>query len=153
MISLTGAFVRIAVASDHGGLKLKEQVKKWLAAAGHEVLDVGTYSEDSCDYTDFGEKAARMVAAGEAERGVLVCGTGIGMSLTANKIKGIRAALCTDPYMASMSRAHNNANILVLGERVVGFGLAEAIVRAWLTTPFEGGRHERRVEKIHRLES
>ena len=133
--------MRIVVGSDHGGFALKERVKKWLAAAGHEVTDVGTFN------------AARAVAEGAAERAVLVCGTGIGMSITANKIKGIRAALCTDPYMARMSRAHNNANVLVLGERVVGFGLAEAIVQEWMATPFEGGRHERRIEKISRLES
>lgn len=145
--------MRIVVGSDHGGFALKERVKKWLAAAGHEVTDVGTFNEESCDYTDYGQKAARAVAEGAAERAVLVCGTGIGMSITANKIKGIRAALCTDPYMARMSRAHNNANVLVLGERVVGFGLAEAIVQEWMATPFEGGRHERRIEKISRLES
>jgi len=147
-----GATVRIAIGSDHGGLELKEQVKVWLSNAGHEVIDVGTHSSESCDYPDFGIKAGGMVADGEADRGVLICGTGIGMSMVANKIPGIRAALCTDPYMATMSRAHNDANMLVMGGRVVGFGLAEAILQAWLDTDFEGGRHERRVAKIMELD-
>ena len=144
--------MRIVVGSDHGGFELKEQVKNWLKSAGHGVVDVGTSGPESVDYTDFGAQTARMVTAGEVDRGILVCGTGIGMSITANKIKGIRAALCTDAYMAKMSRAHNDANVLVLGARVIGAGVAEDIVRVWISTAFEGGRHERRLDKIARLE-
>ena len=144
--------MRIVVGSDHGGYELKEAVKTWLADWGHEVVDVGADSRDSCDYPDYAAKAAQMIVAGEAERGILVCGTGIGVSITANKVRGIRCALCTDSYMAMMSRAHNNANMLAMGARVIGPGLAEAIVKTWLETPFEGGRHQRRLDKIHALE-
>lgn len=144
--------MRIAIGCDHGGFALKEIIKTWLAEAGHEIDDVGTYNEESCDYPDFGQKVAEIVLAGGAQRGILICGTGLGMSMTANRVKGIRAALCTDPYMARMAREHNDANVLVLGGRVVGTGLAEEIVNTWLTTEFAGGRHERRINKIDTLE-
>jgi len=144
--------VKLVIGSDHGGYNLKEKVKKILSAAQHEVEDVGTFNEDSCDYPDYAEKVAQTVASGRADRGILICGTGIGMSISANKVKGIRAALCTDTYMARMSRAHNDANILVLGGRVLGPGLAEDIVNIWLTTAFEGGRHAQRVKKMSALE-
>ncbi|MDP8255384.1 MAG: ribose 5-phosphate isomerase B [Candidatus Alcyoniella australis] len=144
--------MKIAVAVDHGGYGLKKQVLQWLSAAGHEALDLGTDSPESVDYPDFAVRLAQVVANGECEHGILVCGTGIGMSITANRVAGVRAALCTDPYMARMSRAHNDANVLCMGERVVGPGLARAIVEAFLEQPFEGGRHARRVEKIMALD-
>jgi len=141
--------MRICVGSDHAGFELKEAVKAHLLALGHDVEDVGTRDPGvSVDYPDFGASVARKVIAGEGELGIVVCGTGIGISIAANKVRGARAALCTDPYMARMARAHNNANILAMGGRVVGVGLALDIVEAFLSTPFEGGRHGLRVEKI-----
>ena len=142
----------IALGADHGGYALKEVVKEFLRSEGYEVLDVGTFDETSVDYPDFAEKVARAVLAGEAQRGILLCGTGIGMSIAANKIPGIRAAHVQDPYSARMARAHNDANILTFGGRVVGPELAKEIVRAYLTAEFEGGRHVRRLEKIRTLE-
>lgn len=144
--------MRIIIASDHGGLALKNEIKDYLVKLGHQVTDLGTHTEASVDYPDFGKLVGEMVAGGEAEQGILVCGTGIGMSITANKIKGIRAALCTDCFMAEMARRHNDANVLVLGGRVLGGELAKKIVREYLETPFEGGRHARRLEKIAALE-
>ena len=144
--------MKIAVGSDHGGFQLKEAVKGWLLEKGYEVEDKGTYDEQSCDYPDFGEAVARDVAAGIADKGILVCGTGIGISIAANKIKGIRAAVCGDTFSARMSRLHNDANILAMGQRVVGAGLALDIAEIWLNTSFEGGRHEGRVEKIRKIE-
>ena len=145
--------MKFAIGSDHGGVRLKNLVVEWLQARGHEVHDLGVHESTSCDYPDFAKAVAGSVASGTSDRGVLVCGTGIGMSMTANKVAAIRAALCTDPYMAKMARAHNDANILVLGERVIGQGLAEEILDAFLTTDFEGGRHQRRVDKIMELDS
>jgi len=144
--------MRVIIGSDHGGLALKNEIKDYVAELGHEVVDVGTNSNQSVDYPDFGKLVAEKVAAGEAEQGILVCGTGIGMSITANKVKGIRAALCTDCFMAEMARRHNDANVLVLGGRVLGGELAKKIVHEYLTTDFEGGRHARRLEKIAGLE-
>jgi len=143
--------VKIAIGSDHAGYELKEQVKGSLAGL-HEVTDVGTDSTDSVDYPDFALSVARLVAEGKVERGILLCGTGIGMSVAANKVKGIRAALAFDLYTAMQARRHLDANILVLGAGVTGRGLALEIVTKWLETPFEGGRHARRIEKIRRLE-
>lgn len=140
--------MRIAVAGDHAGYKLKELVKSRLLELGHEVADFGAHSEDSVDYPDHGRPAAEAVAAGEVDRAVLVCGTGIGMSLVANKVRSVRAALCSEPYSAAMARAHNDANVLVLGSRVIGQGLALEILQRFLDTPFEGGRHAKRLEKI-----
>lgn len=141
--------MRICVGSDHAGFELKEAVKAHLLALGHEVEDAGTPDPGvSVDYPDYGRLVARKVTAGEGELGIVVCGTGIGISIAANKVRGARAALCTDPYMARMARAHNNANILAMGGRVVGVGLALDIVEAFLNTPFEGGRHGLRVEKL-----
>ena len=146
--------MKIAVASDHAGYELKEEIKESLANAGHEVLDCGTASGDvRVDYPDWGFKAADAVASHKAERGILVCGTGIGMSIVANKVKGIRAALCHDHFTAVMSRRHNDANILVLGARVLGSDVAEDMVKAWLAEPFEGGRHCFRLEKISAYEN
>lgn len=142
----------VAVGCDHGGFDLKEAVLEVLRAEGHEVRDFGTMSRESVDYPDFALAVARAVAAGEAGLGVLMCGTGIGVSITANKVPGIRAALCAEPYSARMARQHNDANVLCLGARVVGPGLAQDIVRAFLNGQFEGGRHARRVEKIRGIE-
>ena len=143
--------MKIAIGSDHAGYELKEQVKRGLAGL-HEVTDVGTDSTDSVDYPDFALSVARLVAEGKVERGILLCGTGIGMSVAANKVRGIRAALAFDLYTAMQSRRHLDANILVLGAGVTGRALALEIVAKWLETPFEGGRHARRIEKIRRLE-
>jgi ribose 5-phosphate isomerase B len=143
----------IALASDHGGFELKESIKQYLDKKGLAYQDFGTYSTESVDYPVYGEKAARAVASGECERGIVFCGTGIGISLAANKVRGIRCALCSECYSAEMSRRHNNANMLALGGRVVGPGLAESIVETWLDTEFEGGRHERRVGLISDIEN
>lgn len=143
----------IALACDHGGVALKEEVKALLSGRGLEVMDFGTNDEKSVDYPVYAKRAARAVASGECERGIVICGTGIGMSLAANKVRGIRCALCGDCYSAKMSRAHNNANMLALGARVVGAELAKMIVEVWLDTPFEGGRHQRRVDMIMALEN
>ncbi len=144
--------MRIAFACDHAGYALRSLVLGWLREEGHEVLDEGTYSEESCDYPDFAMKVARRVARGEAERGIVVCATGIGMAMAANKVRGVRAALCNDLYTARYSRLHNDANVLAMGARVVGPGLAEEILRVWMETPFEGGRHSRRLEKLAGIE-
>jgi ribose 5-phosphate isomerase B len=143
--------VRISIGSDHAGYELKEYLKQMLTGQ-HEVVDIGTDCLDSVDYPDYAAKVARLVTAGDVERGILVCGTGVGMSVAANKVRGIRAALAFDLYTAMQSRRHVDANILVLGALVTGKGLAAEIARVWLDTPFEGGRHERRIEKIRRLE-
>ena len=142
----------IALACDHGGFELMQKVKAFLEAGGFEYKDYGAYSTESCDYPDFGTLAARAVAAGECEKGILICTTGIGMSITANKIPGIRAALCTDCFMAEMTRLHNDANMLSLGADVTGKGLALKIVKIFLSTGFEGGRHSRRVGKMNALD-
>lgn len=142
----------IAIGSDHGGYSLKQVIMKHLDERGLEYRDYGTYSEESCDYPIYAEAVARAVAGGEAERGILICGTGIGMSMAANKIHGIRCALCGDCYSAELTRRHNDANILALGARVLGEGLAEKIMDTFLTTEFEGGRHARRIGLIADLE-
>ncbi len=143
----------LAIASDHGGFALKQALMAHLRESGVEFEDLGTYSEESCDYPVYAEKLGRAVAAGEYEKGILICGTGIGISIAANKIRGVRAALCSDCYSAEMSRRHNNANVLALGGRVLGVELAKRIVDTFLTAPFEGGRHQRRVELISALET
>ena len=148
-----GILMNITIGSDHGAVDLKEEVKMVL----HEfsdvhVKDVGTFGKEAVDYPDIAEKVCADVISGKADRGIVLCGTGLGISIAANKIKGIRAALCADVYTAIMSRKHNDANVLALGGRVTGFGPAGEIVRAWVRTEFEGGRHARRVEKIMALE-
>ncbi len=145
--------MKIAIGSDHAGLELKEHIKNILAGENQEVIDYGTNSPQSVDYPDYGFRVAQDVAAGKADRGILVCGTGVGMCIVANKVKGIRAALAYDTYTAGQSRRHLDANILVLGERVTGKGLAEEIVRAWLSADFEGGRHSGRIAKIEDFEN
>lgn len=144
--------MRIALASDHGGYQLKQAVEDWVRELGHEVQDFGVHSPESADYPDYAALVASKVASGEYDRGILVCGTGIGMSIAANKVPGVRAAVCHDVFSAQATREHNDANVLCLGERVVGPGLARAIVEAWLRADFAGGRHARRVEKIRDLE-
>lgn len=144
--------MRVAMGADHAGYELKDHLAEMVRGAGHEVDDVGTNSGDSVDYPDFGAAVARKVGSGEAELGILVCGTGIGIAMAASKVRGVRAATCNEIYSATMARAHNDANILALGARVVGAGVAEEIVKAFLETEFEGGRHGRRVGKINSLE-
>ena len=140
--------LRIAIGSDHGGYEYKEQIVSHLREKGYECVDVGTYSTDSCDYPVIARTVTTKITTGEADRGILICGTGIGMSIVANKVKGIRAALCGDTFSARSSRAHNNSNVLCLGERVIGINLAMDIVDIWLESKFEGGRHQRRVDMM-----
>jgi ribose 5-phosphate isomerase B len=140
--------MRVAVACDHGGYALKQTVKAALAASDAEVIDLGTDSSESVDYPDFAQKAIELLLKKGCERIVLLCGTGVGMSICANRVPGIRGALCHDTYTARMSRLHNDANCLILGGRVIGQGLASEIVEVWLKTPFEGGRHAGRLAKI-----
>ena len=143
----------IAIACDHSALEMKQEIEALLDSRGLEYKDFGTYTAESCHYPVFGARAARAVASGECDRGIVICGTGIGMSLAANKVPGIRCALCGDPYSAKMTRAHNNANMLALGARVIGVELAKMIVEAFLDTPFEGGRHQTRIDMITALEN
>ena len=138
--------MKIAIGSDHGGFALKEVVLPFLQGLGHEIMDVGCYDTESVDYPSFADGVCEKIISGDADCGILICGTGIGMSMAANKKVGIRAALCTDHYTACMSREHNDANVLCLGERVTGPGVAEEIVKVWLQTSFGGGRHLRRIE-------
>jgi len=144
--------VKIAIGSDHAGYHYKEIVKKHLEEKGFEVIDKGTYSEERVDYPVYGEAVANAVASGEADKGIVICGTGIGISISANKVKGIRAALCTNEYMARMARKHNDANILAFGARVLGIDVVLGIVDEFFSTDFEGGRHERRVNLIKEIE-
>lgn len=138
--------MKIAIGSDHGGFGLKQILSAKLMGAGYEVVDCGCKSVDSVDYPDFADQVCKQVLSGDARLGILVCGTGIGMSMAANRHKGIRAALCHNEYTARLSREHNDANILCLGDRVLGTGIAEAIVDVWLQSEFAGGRHQRRIE-------
>ena len=145
--------MKIALGCDHGGYALKEQIKTWLAEMGHEAEDFGCYNLDSCDYPDFGAAAARAVAEGKCDRGIVICTTGIGISIAANKIKGIRCAHCADCLQAEMTRKHNDANMMAIGAGFTGKNMTERMVAAFLTTEFEGGRHQRRVDKITALEN
>ena len=142
----------IAIGSDHAGYSLKERLKTWLAADGHRVIDHGTHSTESVDYPDYAAAVAESVGSGEAERGVLVCGSGVGMAMAANKVAGVRAVAAQDADVARLSRQHNDANVLTLGARLTAPGRALELVQTWLATPFEGGRHERRVDKLARLD-
>lgn len=144
--------MKIAAGSDHAGFRLKDRLVKLARSLGHEVKDLGTRSAESVDYPDFAAAVAGEVASGAVDRGILVCGTGVGVAIAANKVDGIRAATCNDSFTSRMARAHNDANVLTLGERVIGEGLAEDIVRTFLATEYEGGRHQQRVDKIHELE-
>lgn len=142
----------IAIGSDHAGFEMKTEIISVLKELGHEYIDYGTDTPQSVDYPDFGEKVSDAVSTGKTERGILICGTGIGMSIVANKFPNIRASLCNELFSAKMSRLHNDANILVLGGRIIGKDLAKEIVRTWMTTPFEGGRHANRLKKITLIE-
>jgi ribose 5-phosphate isomerase B len=142
----------ISMGADHGGVELKDDLKSFLRDLGHEIMDHGTHGTDSVHYPFYGAAVARTVASGRAERGILICGTGIGMSMVANRFPGVRAALCHDLYTTLMSRRHNDANCLVMGGRLLGKGLAREMVKAWLETPFEGGRHSLRLDQIEGLE-
>lgn len=145
--------MKIAIASDHTGVELKLEIIKYLKELGHEVSDFGTNSKESIDYPIYGKKVADEVAKGKYDGGVLICGTGIGISLAANKVKGIRAAVCSEPYSAKLSKMHNNSNIIAFGARVVGVDLAKMIVKEWTEAKFEGGRHSKRVELISKIEN
>ena len=144
--------MKIAMGCDHGGYALKEDIKNLLTGKGYEVVDCGTYSTDSCDYPVFGEAAARKVASGECEYGIVICTTGIGISIAANKVRGIRCAHCTDTLSAEMTRRHNDANMLAIGAGITGKNLAERMVEVFLSTEFEGGRHARRVGLLDAIE-
>jgi ribose 5-phosphate isomerase B len=145
--------VKLAIGSDHGGFELKEEIIRFLKARPDVQLeDFGVAARDSVDYPDYGKKVSQAVSNGTADRGILICGTGIGMSIVANRFPKVRAALCHDHFTARMSREHNDANILVMGERVIGKGVALEIVKTWLETPFEGGRHQLRLNKITEIE-
>lgn len=144
--------MRIALGADHAGYHIKERVKGYLLEAGYEVLDFGTGSEESVDYPDYARQVAESVASKENDAGILVCGTGVGMAMTANKVSGIRAAAVVDAYTARMSREHNDANVLALGARILDEARALEIVRTWLEASFTGGRHQRRIDKITQLE-
>lgn len=144
--------ISVVIGSDHAAYALKETIKDYLVKRSIDVEDAGCHSEDSVDYPDFGIKVATMVSTGKFEKGILMCGTGIGMSMVANKFPYVRAALCDGLFAAMMSRRHNNSNILVMGARVIGDILAMEIVKVWLETPFDGGRHQRRLEKFDRID-
>jgi len=144
--------VRIIIGSDHAGFALKETVKSYLSSAGYRVFDAGTHREESVDYPDYGVPAAERVSLGEFEKGILICGSGVGMTIVANKFPGIRAALCLDEETARLSRQHNDSNVLVLAGRKTDSAAAERIVKTWMETPFEGGRHQKRLDKIRQIE-
>lgn len=144
--------MKISIACDHGAFDLKERLKAHLAEQGHEVVDCGTSSLDSCDYPDFARPAAQMVADGTCDKGVVLCTTGIGVSMTANKVRGVRCALCHDPLSAEMTRRHNDANVLAMGAEIIGGNLAQRILDVFLSTEFEGGRHQRRIGKMMETE-
>ena len=144
--------MKISIGSDHGAFAMKEHLKQYLTEQGHQVVDCGTYSTDSCDYADFAKAAAQLVASGECDRGIVMCTTGIGISIAANKVHGIRCALCSEPYSAEMTRRHNDANMLAMGGALIGPNMADRIVDVFLNTEFEGGRHARRVGKIMAIE-
>jgi ribose 5-phosphate isomerase B len=150
---MKGGSMKLAIGSDHGGWELKKEIIKFIKnTTTIELLDFGTASKDSVDYPDFGRKVSEAVYTGIVDRGILICGTGIGMSIVANRYPKVRAALCHDHFTARMSRLHNDANVLVMGERVVGQGVALDMVKTWLETEFEGGRHQKRLDKIYAIE-
>lgn len=149
---MTDPSTAIVIGCDHAAFEMKEKLKAYLLQRGESVEDVGPHSADSVDYPDYGKKVAQMVSNGRFARGILLCGTGLGMSMVANRFPGVRAALCHDLFGAAMSRRHNDANILVLGGRVTGETLAEEIVKVWLETPFEGGRHQKRLDLFNRID-
>lgn len=143
----------IAIGSDHAAFEFKEAIKAWLAEKGYEVQDFGTFGKKRVDYCDFGFRVGEAVASGACEKGLVFCGTGVGISISANKVRGIRAVVCSEPYSARLSREHNDSNILALGARVVGIELAKMIIDTWLSAKFEGGRHQDRIHKIAEYEA
>jgi ribose 5-phosphate isomerase B len=145
--------MKIGIGNDHTAVDLKNIIKEYLESKGHEIVNYGTEDRERCDYPVYGEKVARAVVAGEVEKGILICGTGVGISLSANKVKGIRAVVCSEPYTAKLSKMHNNTNILAFGSRVVGVEMAKMIVDAWMDAEYEGGRHQRRVDMIAEIEN
>jgi ribose 5-phosphate isomerase B len=144
--------MKIAIGNDHAAVEMKNEIKAYLESKGHEVINFGTDTSDSCDYPVYGQKVAEAVASGQAEEGVLICGTGIGISLAANKVSGIRAAVCSEPVSARLAKQHNDANIIAFGARIVGLEEAKAIVDAFFDAEFEGGRHQRRIDLITAVE-
>ena len=144
--------MKIVIGNDHAAVELKNIIREHLESKGIEVINVGTDTNDSCDYPIYGEKVGRAVASGEADLGIAICGTGVGISIAANKVKGVRACVCSEPYSAKLSRMHNNSNVLAFGARVVGSEMAKMIVDTWLEAEYEGGRHQRRVDLIHAIE-
>ena len=142
-----------AMGNDHSAVDLKNEIKAYVEAKGYEVIDFGTNSSESCDYPVFGEKVGRAVAAGEADYGIAICGTGIGIGIAAGKVKGVRVCTCSEPYSARLSRMHNNTNVLSFGARVIGAEMAKMIVDEWLDNTYEGGRHERRVAQLMEIEN
>ena len=145
--------MKIAIGNDHVALEMKNHIKEYLEAKGYEVIDFGTYTSERCDYPVYGKKVADAVVSKECDLGILICGTGIGISLAANKVKGIRAAVCSEPYSAKLTRQHNNANIIAFGARVVGEATAEMIVDEFLNAEYEGGRHQKRIDMISAIET
>lgn len=145
--------MKIAMGNDHTAVELKNIIKEFVEEKGYEVLDLGTNSSESCDYPVYGEKVGRAVASGQADLGIAICGTGVGISLAAGKVKGIRACVCSEPYTARLSRMHNNSNVLAFGARVVGSEMAKMITEEWLNAHYEGGRHQRRVDMLMEIEN
>lgn len=145
--------MKIAIGNDHTAVELKDIIKEFVVNEGYEVIDFGVNSTDSCDYPVYGEKVGRAVASKEADLGIVICGTGVGISLAANKVKGVRACVCSEPYSAKLSRMHNDSNVLAFGARVVGSEMAKMITKEWLDAEFEGGRHQRRVDLIMNIEN
>lgn len=145
--------MKIGIGNDHAAVAMKNEIKAYLEELGHEVIDYGTYTEESCDYPAYGEAVGRAVAAKEVECGVLICGTGVGISIVANKVPGVRAAVCSETTTARLVKEHNNANIIAFGARIVGIEVAKDIVKAYLDAEFQGGRHEKRIALIHEIEN
>ncbi len=144
--------MKIAMGNDHTAVEMKKVIKAYVEAKGYEVIDLGTNGSESCDYPLFGEKVAQAVSAGEADYGIAICGTGIGIGIAASKVKGIRVCTCSEPYSARLSRMHNNSNVLTFGARVIGDEMAKMIVDQWLDSTYEGGRHQRRVDQLAEIE-
>lgn len=144
--------MKIGIGNDHSAVEMKQEITAYLEELGHEVVNYGTDSHESCDYPEYGEKVGRAVVNGEVGKGILICGTGFGISLAANKVKGVRAVVCSEPYTAKLSRMHNDANVLAFGARVVGIEMAKMIVDEWLKAEFEGGRHQRRIDMVMAIE-
>ena len=145
--------MKIGIGNDHAAVEMKNEVVEFLKGLGHEVVNYGTDTHESCNYPEYGEKVGRAVVAGEVDAGILICGTGVGISLAANKVKGVRAVVCSEPYSAKLSKQHNNTNILAFGARVIGIELAKMIITEWLNAEFEGGRHQKRVDMIMDIEN